>query len=489
MSETILNKVLQPHAKLAVKACHASSKTFTSADAVLLSLLLGGDVITTAPTWLQVEQVLWGAIRRGIEDSVFPAKEWGDVNRTEIRLPTGEFAIGLSTDQSVRFQGHHARPESFLLLILDEAPGVIPGIYEAIEGIASAGDVRRLYLGNPVISSGPFFDIFAGDAPGWERFTIDAFDTPNLSGLSLESLLELSDDELDRSERPYLVTRRWVRDRYYEWGETHPLWESRVRGAFPLQAEDALISLAWLEQARQRGVQDTVAAPLVAGIDVAGPGEDETVLTLRRGDAVLDLQAFAQADARGAVLAALAVHAARLRSKADLVVNVDSAGIGHYFGLALQDAGYTVRLVNVGESPTTDQQHEKFANLKAEVCWAFRERAQRGALAGLRDQRAISQLAGIRYQHDSRGRIVIESKADARKRGVKSPDRAESVILAFWDDPRGAWARAVGSSATIGYHDPAPPHPAGPAREEMDRDAERQAARRTARRLERRSYS
>ncbi len=46
----ILRAVFKPRARVAVKSCHASGKTFTSADAVLVALLLGGDVLTTAPT-------------------------------------------------------------------------------------------------------------------------------------------------------------------------------------------------------------------------------------------------------------------------------------------------------------------------------------------------------------------------------------------------------------------------------------------------------
>jgi hypothetical protein len=42
-----------------------------------------------------------------------------------------------------------------------------------------------------------------------------------------------------------------------------------------------------------------------------------------------------------------------------------------------------------------------------------------------------AQLAGLRYGHDNRGRVKIESKDDAQKRGVKSPDRAEALMLAM----------------------------------------------------------
>src|SRR5262249_520620 len=129
--------------------------------------------------------------------------------QTEIVTPQGSTAIGLSTNEGVRFQGWHARPDSYLLVIFDEAPGVRPDIYEAVEGISAGGDVRHLLLGNPVVSSGPFYDVFASDPRAWERFSMGAFGTPNLRGLALEDLLALGNEAHDVAARPYLVTRRW----------------------------------------------------------------------------------------------------------------------------------------------------------------------------------------------------------------------------------------------------------------------------------------
>jgi hypothetical protein len=82
-------------------------------------------------------------------------------------------------------------------------------------------------------------------------------------------------------------------------------------------------------------------------------------------------------------------------------------------------------------SPSCGPDGEKYANKKAEYYWGLRMRFQAGDVAGLTDEKAISQLAGILYEHDARGRIAIESKEETRKRGVKSPDRAEAVMLAF----------------------------------------------------------
>ena len=61
---------------------------------------------------------------------------------------------------------------------------------------------------------------------------------------------------------------------------------------------------------------------------------------------------------------------------------------------------------------------------------------------------SAAQLASIRYRHNARGQVVIESKEEARKRGVRSPDRAEAVMLAFAPEiPREV-------QGIMYYHDP-----------------------------------
>ncbi len=407
--------------RTAVKACHASGKTFCAAEAAMwwITRYPDGMVITTAPTWTQVKDLLWGEMHKAILGAEI---DYPEPNQTEIRLGPGRYAMGLSTDQGVRFQGFHGT----VLIIMDEAPGVRPDIWEAIEGIRAGGKVHVLALGNPTVSSGPFYDAFSTQRTGWETVTISAFDTPNLAGLTLEDLLALPEEELDDNPRPYLVTRRWVKEKYFEWGPGHPLWEARVMGRFPPQSEDALVSLSWLEASREKPPVHTTGT-LKAGLDVAGPGEDETVLVIRDADSVVDMRSWKNADPRGDVVDALRPYKLRLET-----VNVDSVGIGYYMARHLRDAGFPVRDVNAGERSSRP---ERYANVKAEGYWALRMRVEAGEIRGLIDETAVSQLAGLRYEHNARGQIVIESKEQARKRGVKSPDRAEALMLAFYERP------------------------------------------------------
>jgi hypothetical protein len=105
--------------------------------------------------------------------------------------------------------------------------------------------------------------------------------------LSLEQLRSLPPDLPEshplfaQAPRPYLTTRRYVYESFWKYGEASPFWQARVRGQFPEQAEDALISLRWLEAARDPKRLANDEQTLYAGIDVAEAGNDETVCAVR----------------------------------------------------------------------------------------------------------------------------------------------------------------------------------------------------------------
>jgi ribosomal protein L37AE/L43A len=414
-------------AKVAVKASHSSSKTFTSALLTLWFLAAYEDavVITTAPTHAQVEKLLWGEIHAALQRCT--GYKFPKANLTELKMGPKRYAYGLSTvvtkqDEGVKFQGFHAQ---HVLVIIDEAPGVNAKIWEAIEGARAGGDVHILAIGNPTITSGPFYNAFTNSRSGWTTFTIDAFDNPNLRGISLDQLKEMSDAELDYNPYPYLANRRWVLEQFYEWGVDHPFWEARVRGQFPKQSEYSLLSLAWLEEQSRRDVtrEGKGTGKVSAGLDVAGPGEAETSLTIRRGQQVLVHKQWPISDPRGEIVMELEPYRGELET-----VNVDGVAIGWYIYQYLLDLKFPAQAI-IAQAPSSDS--VKYADCKAEFYWSLRLQLSQGKFSGLTDEKTIGQLAGIRWKANSRGQIEIESKESAQKRGVKSPDRAESVMLAY----------------------------------------------------------
>src|SRR5271154_2513778 len=92
--------------RTAVKACHSSGKTFVAAAIALwwITHKPNGIAITTAPTWTQVERVLWGEIRTVALNAkiAYPRP-----TATSLQLGPNRYAIGLSTNEGVRYQGFH----------------------------------------------------------------------------------------------------------------------------------------------------------------------------------------------------------------------------------------------------------------------------------------------------------------------------------------------------------------------------------------------
>lgn len=470
--DAILRALTKPNARVAVKACHASSKTFTAAEALLwwVTAFEDGKVLTTAPVFRQVKKLLWTEVRKACQGSLIGLPE---PNQTSLELGADNYALGLSTRDVVAFQGWHGK----VLLIIDEAPGVRRGIFDAIEGVRAGGDVRVLMLGNPTERGGPFEAAFEEEGSTWVDFTINAFATPNLIGIVHEAGLDpfKADDETlvaalvdhvlgvgpEQARRVVrgrsvalreavvaaadlepvfgpLVSVEWVMEKWLDWGPGSPKWDGRVMGRFSGQSEDSLVPSDWL-----RPWADDVPDPdekepekLVAGLDPAGPGEDETALCIRRGEYVLSLRAFQEPDARGVVVRELLRWGG---PSAFSEVRVDEIGEGRTFVRHLEDLKYPVVGVNWGgavDGPTKrarEKAKEEFDGLKSQAHWTLREKARAGTVKGLGDKKARSQLAAIRWGVDARGRVTIEKKESLKKRGVGSPDRGESVILAFME--------------------------------------------------------
>ena len=159
-----------------VASGHGVGKTFVSACTTIwfLCSYYQSRVITTAPTNRQVESILWAEIWNLYKNSRVPLG--GKLLKTSLSFEEKWFALGLSTDDPDRFQGHHAEN---LLLVMDEAPGVDPKIYEAAQGILTSRGAKSLLIGNPTSPSGPFFDCFKNKL--WTSFHISCYDSPGIT--------------------------------------------------------------------------------------------------------------------------------------------------------------------------------------------------------------------------------------------------------------------------------------------------------------------
>ncbi len=447
-------QALADHQRVTVRSCHGVGKTWLAACSVLWFLYTREPavVLTTAPTHRQVKEVLWREIRRqhrrmwpdpkgasqgsGTQHGFPPAfsPAWrGELRETALRLADDRFALGLTTDEADRFQGFHS---PHVLVVVDEASGVNEEIFQAIQGVLTGEEARLLLIGNPLHARGTFYESHRSST--WQGFCISAFDTPNLCGSTIEMLADPAIREV-RASVPGLVTRRWVWDRYQDWGADSPMYQTRVLGEFPDFATDALIPLSWIRDAMARSLEEVSGAgPVVLGADIARFGDCESAVCVRQGARVLALRCW-----RGADLMETARRIAGMAQEwGARQVLVDGVGLGGGVVDRLRELGAPgLQEVNVGRAPRNS---ERFCMLRDELFFGLRDRLRAGDLCLPNDAVLAEQLASLTYRITPRGQQTVGSKGEMREQGLPSPDRADALVLSFAVSPQHQGAVRVG---------------------------------------------
>lgn len=433
-------EAVRDHPKTAVRSCHSAGKSFNAA--VLTAWWIDAHppgtafVITTAPTGAQVKSILWREINRLHER----ANLGGNTNLTEWYLGGELVAFGRkpADHSNSAFQGIHAL---YVLVILDEACGIPADLWVAGETIASNRHSRMLAIGNPDDSDGEFARV-CDPTSGWHKIKISYLDTPNFTH-------EPVSDNL----RDMLIAPDWVEDKKIHWGENSALFQSKCLGEFPKPELDpwTVVQLGSVMKCRYLDLPDEDQFTVEAGIDV-GAGGDRTVIRERRGTKVGREKSFQDADpmaTMGQLVECLAEWGVN-RVKIDVI----GIGWGIYGRLkelsSVQNPGGECRhgaeVVPVNFA-SKSVQPKRFLNLRAEVWWQVgRELSRNGGWdLGALDDDVIGELTTPRYEiMDSYGKIKIEPKDKVRERLGASPDRAEALLLAFYD---GAGGRPPDTSA------------------------------------------
>lgn len=466
--ETIA-KAIRQFERVAVSACHDVGKTFTSAKIVLwfLSSFPGAKVITTAPTFELVEKLLWTEIRSGHRLSKYPLG--GRMLNTEWKIRDDWFAVGLSPKEESdgeggqgkgsSFQGFHAE---YLLVVFDEATGVPPKRWIQAEGMMTSGFVRWLAIGNPTSSTSQFAKCFKSRK--WHRIYLSCFDSPNLkaNGITdieklraeLDLIRAMPEKEADQRIASYkvvhnkLLTLKWVVDAALEWGIDHPLFVSKVLGRFPENDDHVLMPLGAVERAQIREQSASASDRYCIGVDVARFGSDKTILTMLHGFAFKGNKALIGKDTAavsGEVIHQLGLALSDNVRPDKIVICIDGTGVGGGVVDNLKEAqrekripqAVEIREVNFGEGfkyikdDVRRAELEKlYSNRKAKLFVQLSLDLRENLALG-EDSAYLEELPTIQYKFDSKGRYVIESKEEYKKRtGRPSPDHADSLALA-----------------------------------------------------------
>lgn len=448
-------KTIAENERTAIAACHNVGKSWTLARVVLwfCSVYPGSKVITTAPTYNQVKNILWSEIRTAHAKARSPLG--GTMNLTEWKIDDDHFAIGFTPKNEVTgelgqgtqssFQGFHA---PYLLVVFDEATGIPPGVWTMAEGLLTSANVKFVAIANPTSRNSEFFKCFS--SRDWAKVYLSCLDSPNFIANGILTLDDLKNEvekvqsmnDLEAAKylqsykvvKPYMLSLSWCVRSIMKWGFDHPLTLSKILGKFPEESENALMSLGIIEDAQRRFYFPSESDRKVLGVDVARFGSDSTVMTALHGFKFLYRKPYRKKD----IAELTGITIAEIKEHNFDVVVIDETGLGA--GLvdnlkAAQREGtiskrIEIRGVQFGAACEKDEDREHYVNIKARMFKLLSDDLKQN-LCLSDDAVYLEELPTILYGYDTKGRTYIESKDEYKKRtGRGSPDSADSLALA-----------------------------------------------------------
>jgi hypothetical protein len=233
-----------------------------------------------------------------------------------------------------------------------------------------------------------------------------------------------------------------------------PSFSYMVLGEYPGVSDGQLISRAWINHARARwdayvsqfGRNAPIGVKPILGLDVAEMGVDSNVLALRYGGFLAQLEAWSEID----VNITAEIAADHYHNKQSAWIAVDGTGVGA--GIApkmsrdFQCDSYSVKM---NSKPMFEVEEGEFTHMRDQLWWMAREWLRHNPNAMLPpDDKLIEELVTPNYAVVN-GKIKIMKKDEMRELLGRSPDRAEALILTFYNeviesqDPDSALGRAL----------------------------------------------
>lgn len=195
---------------------------------------------------------------------------------------------------------------------------------------------------------------------------------------------------------------------------------------FTASASNIVIPIDVVTEAANRMISDEEVADSVSimGVDVARFGDDDTIITHRKG-----LACYPQIKLHGLntmeVASAVASHYWRI--KPDAII-VDAGAMGAGVIDRLRQMGMpNVMEVNFGGSAIDSN---RYANIRAEMYFKILAWLKSGGCIP-NDTDLKSELTVTEYKYTQAGKIILQPKEQIKELTGRSPDRADSLALTF----------------------------------------------------------
>lgn len=299
----------------------------------------------------------------------------------------------------------------YLLFLIDEAgdiPIPVMRTAEAVLGQAAmqGREAHVVMAGNCTSTTGCLYEAAIIRRHLWKTYSITA-----------------DPDDPNRTSR---IDPEYARAQIREYGRDNPWVRINILAQFPDQGVNQLISADEVRACMGRHLHPNAYswAPKILGGDVAGFGDDRSVLFPRQGQAYLKPLILRSQDPLQ-----LAGHWMEKASTwgADSIQVDATGGYGTGTIAIMSDQGYSVMPVDFASKA----RNPKFFNKRAEIWWEACQHLKEGASLPRDDgdpeySKLVAELSAPTYSYKG-DRILIEPKEMVKARLGRSPDLADAL--------------------------------------------------------------
>ena len=400
-------KNIVKHNRLSIRSGHAVGKTTFLSWTILwwLCTHYPCKIAATANSASQLEQILWPEIQKWYQRMPQGFQNELEFRSDKITLKNApdSFCVSRTSrrENPEALQGFHS-PN--MLFIIDEASGIPDIIFEVAQGAMSTKNAKTIMVGNPNRSTGYFYDSFKKNSESWKNMTVSCLDATTT------------------------VDPEYIKDMKRQYGEDSNVYRIRVLGLPPETDDDSIISRGLVESAMVREV-DPINVQPIWGIDIARHGNDRCALCKRKGNVITEpIKHWGDKDLMQTVGVIMAEYESTPFPERPSEMLIDSIGLGAGVVDRLVELDMPARGINVAESASMT---DRYVRLRDELWFRCREWLEAKDCTLPDQEELINELTSVRYEILSSGKFKVESKDQLKKRGFRSPDIADSLMLTF----------------------------------------------------------
>lgn len=404
---TKAGKPLSEVVRIAAASGHGIGKSAVVAWVIRWALATHEDTrgVVTANTDTQLRTKTWPEIAKwhhlAIDKDLFECAATSLHSKDPAHEKTWRVdAVPWSVNNTEAFAGLHNKGKR-LIVVFDEASAIDDKVWDVTEGALTDEGTEIVWVafGNPTVATGRFRECFRANRHRWFGRQIDARTVEGTNKKEIAS---------------------WVEDH----GEDSDFVKIRVRGVFPSLTAKQFISETDVDAAWNRALRPEQYdfAPVILSCDPAWEGGDELVIARRQGLAFWILKVLPKNDND--------IHIANLLARYEDEHKAAAVFVDGGYGTGIVSAGRTMRrnwqIVWFSGAPND----EGCVNKRAEMWKLTRDWLKSGG-AIPQDQVLRDDLLGPETVPRPDGKLLLEPKETMRRRGLKSPNRADALCLTF----------------------------------------------------------